>query len=324
MSVIVKCGGGKPEEEKTVTAGTSTKVVTPSEGKAIKKVTVNPTPTEEKTIIPTTSQQIISPSDGKHIASVIVASIADGGGVVPKYNRDAEIITPGTSDQVIPVGTYLRGTLTILGDSDLVPEKLPEDVNLFGVQGAREINSGIYAWTKNTYIPEEPLTNPSFTAIASGDSKIITIYSKSFDYAKIGNYVDFFDGFAYGNNNYFRFAKENGVLYFYSGTDKYKVSSFSTSSNKFTLDGYLSTYTNFDGTFTPSGSKSYPACKNELIGYVVSNDVSDYPENGILNGYWYELLAQVSSANVMSLSDDALATVQSDYRDTIVQEVSES
>ena len=244
-----------------------------------------------------------------------------GGGVVPKYNKDAETITPGTSDQVIPVGTYLRGDLTIAGDNDLVPEKLPEDLNLFGVQGTRKINNGLYAWTKNTYNPEEPLSDPSFTASASGGSKIITISSKTFDYSKIGNYVDFFDGFSYGS---LRFSKENGTLYFYVGTNKYTVSSFSSSSNRFTLATYLGTYESFNGTFTPSGSKSYPASKNELIGYVVSNDVSDYPENGILNGYWYELLAYATSANVMSLSDDALETVQSDYREQITTEVSES
>lgn len=245
-----------------------------------------------------------------------------GGGVVPKYNKDAETITPGTSDQVIPVGTYLRGALTILGDNDLVPEKLPEDLNLFGVQGTRKINNGVYAWTKNTYNPEEPLSDPSFTASASGDSKIIGISSKTFDYSKIGNFVDFFDGFSYGSNNFYRFAKENGTLYFYVGTDKFTVGSFSNGT--FTLTSYLATYYGFNGTFTPNGSKSYPASKNELIGYVVSNDVSDYPENGILNDYWYELLAYATSANVMSLSDDALETVQSDYREQITTEVSES
>ena len=45
MGLTVYGGGGKPEEEKTVTAGTSAIVVNPSSGKVMKKVTVNPTPT---------------------------------------------------------------------------------------------------------------------------------------------------------------------------------------------------------------------------------------------------------------------------------------
>lgn len=90
MSVIVKGGGGKPEEEKTVTAGTSTKVVTPSEGKTIKNVTVNPTPTEEKTVTPTTSQQTVSPSNGKHLAKVIVEAMED---VTPEVTAQTPVIT---------------------------------------------------------------------------------------------------------------------------------------------------------------------------------------------------------------------------------------
>ena len=44
MGLIVYGGGGKPEEEKTVTAGTSVIEVLPSSGKTMKKVTINPAP----------------------------------------------------------------------------------------------------------------------------------------------------------------------------------------------------------------------------------------------------------------------------------------
>ena len=48
--ISVYTGGviSKPEEEKTVTAGTTPIEIVPSEGKSISKVTINPTPTEEK------------------------------------------------------------------------------------------------------------------------------------------------------------------------------------------------------------------------------------------------------------------------------------
>ena len=77
MAIIPKGGGGKPEEEKTVTAGTSTKVVTPSEGKTIKKGTVNPTPSQSKTVTPSTSQQTVSPDSGKLLSKVIVKAMED-------------------------------------------------------------------------------------------------------------------------------------------------------------------------------------------------------------------------------------------------------
>ena len=90
MSVIVKGGGGKPEEEKTVTAGTSTKVVTPSEGKTIKKVTINPTPSQSKTVTPSTSQQTVSPDSGKLLSQVIVKAMED---VTPEVTAQTPVIT---------------------------------------------------------------------------------------------------------------------------------------------------------------------------------------------------------------------------------------
>ena len=65
-------GGGKPEEEKTVTAGTSAIEVLPSSGKVMKKVTVNPTPSQEKTVDPTGFAQIILPDEGKLLSKVTI------------------------------------------------------------------------------------------------------------------------------------------------------------------------------------------------------------------------------------------------------------
>ena len=90
MSVIVKGGGGKPEEEKTVTAGTSAKTVTPSDGKTIKKVTVNPTPSQSKTVTPSTSQQTVSPDSGKLLSQVIVKAMED---VTPEVTAQTPMIS---------------------------------------------------------------------------------------------------------------------------------------------------------------------------------------------------------------------------------------
>lgn len=77
MAIIVKGSGSKPEEEKTVTAGTSAIVVSPSSGKVMKKVTVNPTPSETKTVTPKASKQTVSPSSGKLLSNVTVNGDAD-------------------------------------------------------------------------------------------------------------------------------------------------------------------------------------------------------------------------------------------------------
>lgn len=59
--------------------------------------------------------------------------------------------------------------------------------------------------------------------------------------------------------------------------------------------------------------------------YIVNDDSSVYPNGDFhTDGYYYELIGSISSANVMSLSDTALMTVQQDYRDTIETEVSDA
>lgn len=71
--MIGKCNtGGKPQEEKTVTAGTSVINVIPSSGKTIKKVTVNPTPSQTKTVTPNQSTQTVTPPSGKLLSKVTV------------------------------------------------------------------------------------------------------------------------------------------------------------------------------------------------------------------------------------------------------------
>ena len=90
MGLTVYGGGGKPEEEKTVTAGTSAIEVNPSSGKVMKKVTVNPTPTESKRVTPTTSELTVTPSVGKHLSQVVVGAVED---VTPEVTAQTPIIT---------------------------------------------------------------------------------------------------------------------------------------------------------------------------------------------------------------------------------------
>lgn len=80
---------------------------------------------------------------------------------------------------------------------------------------------------------------------------------------------------------------------------------------------------NTSGTWS-SKSVSVAESYGNLIGFVVDDDSSAYPDGGTTSdGYYYELLGQVSSANVASLSDNTLVAVQADYREQIVSEVSQ-
>ena len=94
-----RTGGGKPEEEKSVTAETSAVTVTPSQGKTMKKVTVSPTPTQSKTITPSETQQTVEPDSGKHLASVIVSGDAN----LKAENIKKDVAIFGKTGTVTPV-----------------------------------------------------------------------------------------------------------------------------------------------------------------------------------------------------------------------------
>ena len=55
--------------------------------------------------------------------------------------KAAATITPGTTNQTIASGTYLTGTQTIAGDSDLVSGNIVAGKSIFGVNGSAQIPS---------------------------------------------------------------------------------------------------------------------------------------------------------------------------------------
>lgn len=118
--------GGKPEQEKTVTAGTSQKTVTPDSGKTLKKVIVDPTPTEEKTVTAGTAAVSVTPSSGKHLSKV----------TVDPTPSQAKSVTPSALQKIVaPDAGKLLNKVTVNGDSDLVAGNIKKGVDIFGVTG---------------------------------------------------------------------------------------------------------------------------------------------------------------------------------------------
>ena len=105
--------GGKPEEEKTVTAGTAAVVVNPSSGKTMKKVTVNPTPSQTKTVTAGTGNVNVSPDSGKLLSKVTVAP-------TPTQSKS---VTPSTSQQTVTpdTGKFLS-SVVVRAVEDVTPE----------------------------------------------------------------------------------------------------------------------------------------------------------------------------------------------------------
>ena len=247
------------------------------------------------------------------------------GGVVPERILDAQTITPSTENQVIDAGTYLRGALTVVGDADLVPTNIPSDVKLFGVQGTRSPNYGANAWSKsidNGLIYNEQSISDVNVGSGSYNSTITAYYADSFSYDETTKkftlvnpnsrtclLYQFYQESAYFPNKYII-----SDITKTSGATLYKVSSISTE-----VYGSGDKYRRLEAT----GVSLVPAHDRDIVSFVVDDNNTAYPNGAIhTDGYYYELLGQVTSTNAMNLTDNALAVVQQDYRDQVETEVS--
>ena len=86
-----------------------------------------------------------TPSITVNSAGLITASATQSAGYVASGTKSATkqlptksaaTITPGTSNQTIAAGSYLTGTQTIKGDSNLVAGNIKSGVSIFGVSGS--------------------------------------------------------------------------------------------------------------------------------------------------------------------------------------------
>lgn len=104
--------GAAAKEEKIITASTAQIEVTPSKGKLLSKVTVNPTPSQTKSITPAKSQQTVLPDDGKLLSAVTVAGDSDL--VAANIKSGANIFgVVGNVKERFPNGTLWEESSTI-------------------------------------------------------------------------------------------------------------------------------------------------------------------------------------------------------------------
>lgn len=185
---------------------------------------------------------------------------------------------------------------------------------------------GKNVWKKSIYVPEVTITNPSFKATTTSNKNIV-ISDENFDLTKVTDYKKFFVNFKVSSSCYFNtYNSSTGQLGWYFNRYNAPINSFEPTNKRLVLvNNASSPYSNFTGTFTFSGTKTFPAGAGDLLGFVVDDDPSAYPNGAVhTDGYYYELLGQATSANVMSLSANAIETVQSAYREQIESEVSQS
>ena len=218
---------------------------------------------QSKTVLPSESQQTVSPDSGYDgLSDITVEAVSNtyiGSGVTKK---SAATYTPGTADQTIASGQYLSGKQTIKGDANLVAENIKSGVSIFGVDGAfAASNSGKYAWEKYEVL------NYEITKTSLGGTK-----PTDMAYTRYGDYSITDDG-------HFVLSGSTPVYgYHYISGQSSNAKSIYVES--FTLNGTAySMWTLSDERIDDT--------KGRKFGYVVSDGSSDYPEDGVQDGYWY-------------------------------------
>lgn len=222
---------------------------------------------QSKTVIPSESQQTVSPDSGYDgLSSVTVGAVSRtyvGSGVTKK---SAATYTPGTADQTIASGQYLSGKQTIKGDANLLAENIKSGVSIFGINGSFEAsNSGKYAWEKYEVL------NYEITKTSLGTTKPSDCGSGEYsDYSITDDGYFKLSGNTYGYGYHYISGQSSNAKSIYSEFYVYGSGGGSTGYQLLTLSD-----NRIDDT------------KGRKLGYVVSDASSDYPEDGVQDGFWY-------------------------------------
>lgn len=250
-------------QSKTVNPTSSQQVVTADNGyDALSSVTVTAVPTpsyQSKTVNPTTSQQTVTADSGYDALSQVTVnampttthpnpsiSVSSSGLITATHTQttgyvtggtttDTEqlttkaraTITPGTTNQTIASGTYLTGTQTISGDSNLVARNIKEGVSIFGVTGTFEGGGSVNIDTKTATASNYP-TSISFTGMLGQPRAFFLRSTAQISSSGSTTYYYIIDMRYNGTNttgNYFRIGSTratynatSGYSFTYSGT----------------------------------------------------------------------------------------------------------
>lgn len=267
-------GGGKPEEEKTVTAGTSVIEVNPSSGKVMKKVTVNPTPTESKSVTPTTSELTVTPSEGKHLSQVVVGAVED---VTPEVTAQTPVITQIAENLGVTITTPSGTNKQILQGNN---------ANLLNIKNNAK-KEGAYVWKK---LFKDTI---SFSFVKQGSPAILQATAISTDLSQVT--ADFFVGL-------------KGTVGVTGATYEFITASICEVNG----DSYTYTYDPTTARITVNGAMGGEIGSAEKIAFVdftVSDSPTAYPDRGEQDGYWYEKVVEGLTPEMFGCTKMAIDTV---------------
>ena len=221
-------------QNKTITPSTAVQTISADNGyDGLDTVTVS--------AMPTVAQATPSVSiDG---SGLITATATQSAGYVEEGTKSATqqlttkgaaTIVPGTSNQTIAAGTYLTGTQTIQGDTNLKAENIKQGVSIFGVAGSLTPGSQVVTGTVTTSSMQTTLTInfgfsvkymmlavPMYTSNMSG-----SMYTGTFFYDKDTYENGYLSGFSISTTDTsltitLGFNSSGYQTYFYGGSGRY-------------------------------------------------------------------------------------------------------
>ena len=123
------------------------------------------------TTTPTVSAGYVSSATASTATVALTASVT---------TKAAATITPGTTNQTIASGTYLTGTQTISGSSNLVASNIKKNVTIFGVTGTYEAGGSAPTIESLSITPSE--SEQTFNASGIDGYKPVTVSAIPDDY----------------------------------------------------------------------------------------------------------------------------------------------
>lgn len=132
-TVTAPAGYYATAQSKTIASGSA---ATPSTS-----ITANPTISVNSstgliTASVSSSQSVTPTVTAGYVSTGTAGTVSVSGSKTEQLTvQAAQTITPGTSDQTVPAGTYLTGATTILGDTDLVAGNIKAGITIFGIEG---------------------------------------------------------------------------------------------------------------------------------------------------------------------------------------------